>query len=260
MAVCPPNDFHIHTLYLGCADKTMEIPAIVERCSSLGVKAIGITDHLNSIDRLPLHRPILKDIQALEGPCPEIYFGVELNFPECDSNFVYSEEIRDEYGFQFAIGGIHALFLEEYDLKKLVDIQHRHHMKACADPLLDVLVHPYWFSLRMFEPYGWPWFDSMSAVPDSYARELGKAAKESNTAIEINASAIFTNSAYSEAFKQEYLRWLSLVAEEGALFSVGSDAHNINVLDEGKVAWEVATGLNLPMEQFWRPNASPLKP
>ncbi len=68
-------------------------------------------------------------------------------------------EIEECYGFQFAIGGIHETYLETYGLKCLVDIQHRHHLKTCAPSLVDVLVHPYWFSSGnkwRFERNGWP--------------------------------------------------------------------------------------------------------
>ena len=45
-------DFHIHTKYLGCANETMELDAIARRCREVGAECIGITDHLNTPDRL----------------------------------------------------------------------------------------------------------------------------------------------------------------------------------------------------------------
>jgi len=258
MAECGRCDFHIHTKYLGCANATMEVPAIAARCRELGAATIGITDHLNSLDRLPLHRPIREDIEALDGPHPDVYFGVELNYTGLDAGFAYDAGVRDEYGFQFAIGGIHCTYLREYDLRKIVDIQHRHHLKTCADPLVDVLVHPYWFGRGEFERNGWPWFDTMAGVPDSYARELGRAARESGTAIEINASANLVNPAYPESYVKEYARWLAIVAEEGPLFSVGSDAHDIGKLENIRAAWSAAAGLDLPAERLWRPEGAPL--
>lgn len=259
MSAIPRCDFHIHTKYLGCADATMEVAAIVAECKRLGVTAIGITDHLNSPDKLPLHRPIRKDIESL-APALDIFFGVELNFTGLDQGFVFDPGIKEEYGFQFAIGGIHTAYLETYDLKKLVDIQHRHHLKTCADPLVDVLVHPYWFNKQWdFDNRNWPWFDSMSAVPERYARELGQAARETGTAIEINASANLVNPAYSRRFVEEYLAFLAIVAEEGACFSMGSDAHNINSLKNITAAWQAAERLNLAPERIWRPQGKPLK-
>ena len=77
---------------------------------------------------------------------------------------------------------IHDAYLDVYDLKRLVDIQHRHHLKTCCDPLVSVLVHPYWFRKADFDKKGWPWYDSMKPVSESYARELGQTAKGRETA------------------------------------------------------------------------------
>ncbi len=254
----PSVDFHIHTKYLGCANATMEVPAIIKECERIGVKALGITDHLNTIDKLSLHDPIKRDIAALDAK-PDVYFGVELNFLGPDSDFACNLEIKEQYGFQFAIGGIHSAYLETYDLKKLVEIQHRHHLKACFDPVIDVLVHPYWFARGAFDKNGWPWFDSMKAVPESYARELGQAAKETGTAIEINAMANLANRNYDGRYVREYMAFLAVVAEQGASFSLGSDAHDIGRLAEIQLAWKAAEELRLTADRIWRPEVPPFK-
>ncbi|MBI2439826.1 MAG: PHP domain-containing protein [Lentisphaerae bacterium] len=256
MTDIPRYDFHIHTKYLGCADGTMEVPAIARECEQLGVRSLGITDHLNSLDRLPLHKPIRQDIEALDTEIA-IYFGVELNFLTVDGGFAYSAEIKEQYGFQFAIGGIHNSYLNTYDLKKIVDIQHRHHLRTCREALVDVLVHPYWFHKVEFTGKGWPWFDSMQAVPESYARELGQVAKETGTAIEINATANLENKDYSDRFVKEYIDFLAAVAAEGACFALGSDAHNIGRLQAIRAAWQVAAQLGLSAERIWRPSSAP---
>ena len=139
-----------------------------------------------------------------------------------------------------------------------MDIQHRHHLRTCRDPLVNVLVHPYWFAKGEFDRNGWPWFDSMKAVPESYARELGQAAGETGTAIEINAQANLVNRAYSQRYVEEYIAFLSIIAEEGASFSLGSDAHAIGQLSGIQSAWQVAAQLNLPADRIWRPRCEPM--
>lgn len=257
MTNIPQCDFHIHTKYLGCANGTMEIHAIVKECERIGVKSLGITDHLNSLDQLPLHVPIRNDIESLNTKL-EVYFGVELNFTAADGGFAYSREVKEQYGFQFAIGGIHGVYLDTYDLKRLVDIQHRHHLKTCADPLVDVLVHPYWFSKGEFEKKGWSWFDSMRSVPESYARELGQTARETGTAIEINATANLMNKNFSKRYVEEYIAFLSIIAEEGACFALGSDAHDIQNLKTIPMAWQVAKQINVAADQIWQPECKPM--
>lgn len=254
---CPKVDFHIHTKYLGCANETMEVADIVRECERLGVTALGITDHLNRPDQIELHNAIREDIQKLETNI-DVWFGVELNFTGPDGGFVYSKEIKERIGFQFAIGGIHGTYLDEYDLKRIVEIQHRHHLRTCEDPMVEVLVHPYWFGKGEFDRQGWPWFDSMKAVPEALARELGQASKETGTAIEINACANLVNPAYGEQYVEEYFDYLSIIAEEGATFAIGSDAHRIERLAAIEPAWKMADRLGLADNRIWRPTCAPV--
>ncbi len=258
MESVPRCDLHIHTQYLGCANDTMAIPAIVKECERLGVELLGITDHLNTLDKLALHAPIRQDIDALSTQIP-VYFGVELNFLGADGDFAYSAEIKEQFGFQFAIGGIHGTYLENYDLQQIVDVQHRHHLRTCQDPLVDVLVHPYWFGKGEFDKKGWPWFDSMQAVPENYARELGQVARETGTAIEINACANLVNGAQNDRYVEEYVAFLAVVAAEGPCFSLGSDAHDIGSLQKIKTAWQVAEQLQLTADRIWTPAGAPRK-
>ncbi len=250
-------DFHIHTKYLGCADATMEIPSIVNECERLGVTSLAITDHLNSLDQLELHIPIRKDIEKLNTGI-EVYFGVELNFTGYDQGFAFSREIKEKYGFQFAIGGIHAAYLEEYNLKKLIDIQHKHHIKTCQDPLIQVLVHPYWFGKSEFDRNGWPWFNSMRVVPEAYVRELGEVSRETGTAIEINGKANLKNPSFSKVYVKEYFDFLSILAEEGTILSLGSDAHTFSDLTVIQDTWKVTERLGLSEERMWRPECKPM--
>jgi histidinol phosphatase-like PHP family hydrolase len=254
---CPQYDFHIHTKYLGCANGTMEIPAIIQECERLGMTCVGITDHLNTLDKAELHVPIREDLEKVDTEM-EVYLGVELNFTGYDQPFAFNSDIKERYGFQFAIGGIHSSYLEEYDLKKLIDIQHQHHLNTCQDPLVQVLVHPYWFGKGEFDRNDWPWFDSMKVVPESYTRELGQVAKETGTAIEINGSANLENSSYSEDYVREYVDYLTVLAEEGVVFAVGSDAHDINRLATVQTPWRVIDQLEIPVERVWRPEGKPM--
>ncbi len=255
------TDFHIHTYHLGCANETMTLPAAVEDLRRLGVKQLGITDHLNTLDKLPLHERIKEDIDALPAGdgSMELYFGVELNFLSCDGEFAYDEGVRDEMGFQFAIGGIHSTYLEEYDIKKIVEIQHRHHLLTCRNPLVDVLVHPWWFSKRPFETKGWPWFDDLSVVPESLTRELGQTAAETNTAIEINAAAIFYSPNYSDRFKEQYVDYLAVLAETGCRFALGSDAHDRDHFNGLPLAVDAARRAGITEDRIWTPACEPYR-
>ena len=252
----PTYDLHVHTHYLKCANQTMAVPAILEECGRVGVTCLGITDHLNTLDKLPLHELIRSDLAQAAPPMP-VYFGVELNFLGRDGRFAFSAEVKDKLGFQFAIGGIHGTYLEEYDLRKIIDVQHRHHLKTCEDPLVDVLVHPYWFGKQEFDQKGWPWFDSVRAVPPSYTGELGQVARATGTAIEINAEANLVNGANRPGYLDEYAEYLAILADEGCAFSVGSDAHDRSHLAAIASTWDMVERLGLGPERIGRPQGKP---
>jgi histidinol phosphatase-like PHP family hydrolase len=238
----------------------MEVPAIARECQRLGMTSFGIADHLNSLDRLDRHLPIRNDIEALGNDLGiAVYFGVELNFLGCDQGFPYSEEVRDRLGFQYAIGGIHGTYLKAYDIRELVDIQHRHHLKTCQDPLIDVLVHPYWFGKGEFDRNHWPWFDTMTVVPESYARELAQVSRDTGTAIEINGCANLDCPAFSQDYVRQYFDYLSILAAEGACFAFASDAHDIGRLRSIERVWDFAERLGIPESRIWRPDGPPLK-
>ena len=248
-------DLHIHTKYLGCANQTMVVADVVRECERIGIECLAITDHLNRPDQIDLHRPILEDIRRLDTNVP-VYFGVELNFTGCDEGFVWSEEIKADVGFQFAIAGIHTSYVEEYDLDKIVAIQHRHHLKVCADPLVEMLVHPYWFPRNEFTKRGMPDFESVACVPESMTRELGQAARETNTAIEINAGANIANR--PDAYGEAYFEYLSILAAEGVTFATASDAHDIGELDRVTLAWDMVERFGLSDDRLWHPPGEPV--
>lgn len=250
-------DYHIHTRYLGCGNATMEVAAIAARCEGLGLGSIAITDHVNRMEDIPKHQAIAQDIKQLETTVG-VHFGVELNFMGADGNFAYSEQIRDELGFQFAIGGVHETYLDGYDLERLVAVQHRHHLRTCADPLVAVLVHPWWFGRGEFETKGYPWFCDLAAVPGSLMRELADAAVGTQTAIEVNATAILVNPHYGPRFQAQYRDFLSLLNERGVHFSLGSDAHDINALDHIQAAQQLVRDIGIPLERVWHPSAPPV--
>ena len=249
-------DFHIHTAHLRCANETMSVPAILDTAEQLGVAKLGIADHLNTLEKLPLQRRIREDLLA-SSPAMQVYFGVELNFLGCDGEFAFNPEVKEELGFQFAIGGIHATYCAEYDLSKIIDVQHRHHLHTCENALVDVFVHPYWFGKGEFDRNEWPWFDSVRPVPESYARELGQTAKATGTAIEINACANLCNPGNAPDYVDRYAEYLAAIAAEGAMFSLGSDAHDIGHLRAIKAAWQMVERLGLSEDRIWTPCGEP---
>ena len=90
----------------------------------------------------------------------------------------------------------------------------------------------------------------MQAVSESYARELGQAAKETSTAVEINGHANLMNPAQDERHVEEYYEYLAVIAEQGPMFSVGSDAHDLRKLQTVSASGKMVERLDLPAERI----------
>jgi len=249
------SDYHIHTHYLGCANHTMVVKDIVARCEELGLASIGITDHVDRMSDIPKHRAIADDIKAEQTPL-RVYFGVELNVLDGRSS-PYSAQIRDEMGFQFAIGGPHGPAVDCYDPEQIVAIQHRNHLATCEDPLISVLVHPWWFDKPEFDRLGFPWFDDLSIVPQSMIEELADAATATGTAIEISAIMLRVGPKYGERFNRQYLEFLGVLKERGVQFSLASDSHDISSLPGISVAEAAVVEVGICEDRIWHPSGPP---
>lgn len=127
-------------------------------------------------------------------------------------------------------------------------------MKTLENPLLDVLVHPFWFSRKTVEqrPAEF-WEKLLLAVPDKMIRSWAVAGADNRCAIEVNAHAVFFHPLFSDRFKRLYVEFLKKLADSGALFAVGSDAHDINTLGQSFYAEGILHGLGVSKEQIWMP-------
>ncbi len=246
-------DCHIHTFYQRCGNETLSVPNIIRRAEAIGLRKIAITDHLNHLDRLERFRYIKSDIDDVETDI-EVFFGVELNYQSCDGDFAYSEEIHEEFGFEVVIGGIHSTYTDSADPEEIRDIQHRHFMKTMQNPLLDVLVHPFWFNRDTVgsQPPEF-WEEIILSIPDNMVREWAEASAKNRCAIEVNADAIFFNTTFSDKFREAYIAFLKRLSGSGALVTTGSDAHDINALGRTYYIEGILHGLGVPEDQVWKP-------
>ncbi len=249
-------DLHIHTARIGCANETMTVPALLERCEQEGITTIAITDHLNTPDQLPTHLQIKEDLRAYEGPI-KITWGVEVNVIDKDTGAVsINEEQVEEAGFEFVIGGPHSTYFTEPDIRGIIDLQHKLMMAVVNNPLVDVLVHPWWFGRGEFENGTLAWMTDLQQVPEEHIDELAEAAVATGTAIEMNACAIITNPMYGPAFQEDYKRYLRDLYERGVSFTVSSDAHDINSVGRSKLAAQYLDEIGVPDDRIVVPPPS----
>jgi histidinol phosphatase-like PHP family hydrolase len=249
------RDYHIHTFYQRCGNETLTVPNIIRKAEKCRLTSIAITDHLNRLEQLEAFKFIKADIEAVETPI-KVYFGTELNFQGCDGEFAYSDSIHEEYGFEVVIGGIHSTYTDTESKRELLDLQHRHFMRTLEDPLLDVLVHPFWFPRKEVEFHSPLWWEEFIAeIPQEYIDAWAETSRKNRCAIELNVDAIFFYPVMSAQFKANYVDMVQRLQEAGAVFSVASDSHDINQLGATDYAEGLMDGLRIPEEQRWTPES-----
>ncbi len=247
------RDYHVHTFYQRCGNETLTVPAVIRKAEERGLTSLAITDHLNTFAQLEAFRYIKADIEAVRTEV-DVFFGVELNFQSCDGDFAYNEQVHDDFGFEVVIGGIHSAYTDSQDHREVLEIQHRHFMRTLEDPLLDALVHPFWFARREVAQRSPEWWEELIAgIPDDYIAAWGETSARNHCAIELNVSAIFYYEAMSPLFRAHYVDFVDRLKEAGALFAVGSDAHDIKQLGTTDYVEGLLDGLRVPEEQIWVP-------
>lgn len=232
----------------------MTVPALIRRAEALGLRKIVITDHLNNFDRLEPFSYIKSDIDAVEAGI-EVFFGAELSFLSPGGGFACNQKIKEDFGFEVLIGGVHSAYTESCDADEIIRIQHEHFVKTLENPLIDVLVHPFWFpSGEVLKRPPEFWERLIDSVPDAFVRELAEKSALNSCAVEVNPKAFFFNPNFSARFKENYVRFLGRLNEEGAVFAAGSDAHDINDLGKSFYAEGVLHGLGVPSARLWEPS------
>jgi len=251
-------DLHLHAARVGCANDTMSVPALLARCEELGYSHIAITDHYNGPHHDDAQRAIREDLRGYDGPL-SITWGVELTVGDAAAGTVTADEdtVR-EFAWEFVIAGPHGRY-EETEPDAIIATQHRLMLATMRDPLVDALVHPWWFSYPEFEP-GKPmeWFADMSRIPDRHVEELAEVAVETSTAIEMNGGAIIHQGSYAERFLDDYQQYVARLCELGADFTVASDAHDISKVREAKDAARFLADAGVPDDRIVGPPATDL--
>jgi len=246
-------DFHMHT-------EGMDIADLIERADEIGLEMMGISDHLNfergTLEDVPENLKVFRRnrryLEATEPPVP-VFFGVEVHIMDTAGFHPLTTEIREEFRFDYTIGGLHGVYGTWTSHREIVDVCHKLLLRAMADPLLDVLAHPYWFPTRAMEACGLPMLPDLSMVPESYIIELAEVSRETDTALEVNACAIFSNPSYSDRFKKDYRGFLVALDDLGVTFSIGSDAHSVPYVGESRVAREVLMEIGVTEDRIWLP-------
>jgi histidinol phosphatase-like PHP family hydrolase len=64
---------------------------------------------------------------------------------------------------------------------------------------------------------------------------------------------------YGTRYVEEYIEYMSIIAAEGPMFSVSTDAHVIHRLAKIEDAWRAAERIGITEDRIWRPESAPMK-
>ncbi|MEN2765624.1 DNA polymerase/3'-5' exonuclease PolX [Ornithinibacillus xuwenensis] len=208
------GDLHMHTTW---SDGAQSLEEMVNQARKIGYEYIAITDHSKSLrvangldeERLRSQR---EEIMKLNEKYSDIHLfaGVEMDILP-DGTLDFSDSFLME--MDYVIGAIHSSFsqTEEQIMKRL--------FAALENPYVSLIAHP---------------TGRLIGRRDGYKVNLEKLierAKETNTALEINANPNrFDISA----------EWAKLAQESGVSLAVNTDAHSYQMLEHMKYGIGVA--------------------
>lgn len=208
------GDLHMHTTW---SDGAQSIEEMVQHARKLGYQYIAITDHskflrvANGLNEERLRRQ-REEIQKMNDKYSDIHIfsGVEMDILP-DGTLDFSNEFLRE--MDFVIAAIHSSFNQSE--KQIMDRL----FAALENPYVDVIAHPTGRLIGRRDGY------AVNVEP------LFKKAKETNTALEINANPNRFDLSSDLA---------KMAQEVGVLLSINTDAHSYKMFDHMKYGVSVA--------------------
>jgi len=241
------HDIHTHTHLSLCAQPSATIEYYIRSAQKLGLKQIGISDHLWDSD-IPfpagMHhakggdsgcdwyraqdlthiREILPELNAADRRGIRFFFGAEVEY--CQGRGAAITVEHAEALDYLIVPNSHTHLAMDRDLyepyQKHADFMLRAAMEIAAAPtapFIATLVHP-------FDPVCCPYQRDYvwDCLKDSHLTEAFQALAEKNIAAEIN-TACFTQCSDEELPNHGLIRILGIAKAAGCSFTFGSDSH-----------------------------------
>ena len=210
----PRIDFHIHTTWTDGANSAREM---YESAVSYGLERILFSEHARKTSEEWFHR-FASEIRALPKSGCEAFVGVETKVVDLDGNLDCTPNIISDC--DYVVASVHRFPGERGKVtgignisqKEALDLEFRLACLILENKDVDILGHPFGMCYRRFH---------VRPDEDRIRFLIEKAAKV-KVAFEINS--------YYHPNPWELINWCK---EEGAIFSLGSNAHNSN--DVGRI-------------------------
>lgn len=276
------SDWHIHSRN-SCDEAALAVSDLIPEAATSGISDFGLTDHLHT----QLNVPELEDSRREymgSSPSACFHFGVEVSCvsqweldeiarknlrghtyglrdggpPDAAPAIALTPELIAHFGIEYVVAGTHWPLYVPLERDAVIRNYHRQNMYLVTHPLVDIVAHPWWWMGHWRGADGMyrtdPWLDTFGKIPASMHDEFAAAAVAHKTVVEANLGAMLLTAKYTDAFKQQYLEYLALLASKGVQFSIGSDCHGEHYrtwvdFDRGAAMLE---RVGLGTHAFWR--------
>lgn len=250
-------DTHVHSYRSFVGAENMSFAGIADMAKRQGIDVVAVTDHLMSeqdIENLKTTAVLLKESNQTNDVGVEMLFGVEVCETDSYGNTLLTPSLIDELQFELIIGGVHETHLDKG--ASLIDIaqkQHKHHMMMLENPHIEILVHPWWFDRNEFLSKGFEWPQDMSFIPKELTVCLAHASAATETYIEISSMSGLCNKDSSLTYRNDLYDYYRLLNDEGALFAIGTDAHELSEMKTYDLAKELVYRIGIDESRLYRP-------
>ena len=274
------SDWHVHSE--SSHEATLSLEEIARKAKGMGIKRIGITDHVNFNDDKFLGdlKSSVESVKTFQMKHPEMILGVELT-PIEKPEFDYIEKYRTRegyvppimnkpyaielaqtkeqlmsYGIRYAVGAAHGRIDVPFakslpvDIDALIREWYRQQLWLACDERVTILGHP-WYNGKAV------WYEDFSVIPRSMNMDIAHALKENKKYVECNEGVLCSPKA-SEKFRMQYAEFFRELFEMGIPVTYGSDSHKEYAVkrDEmekilAKVGFKPGDFSEIKEEDFW---------
>jgi len=250
-------DTHVHSWRSFVGAPNMKLMNIANMAETQGINVVAITDHLMKSDDIKGLKLTKHDIEVFNSSLESnvrILFGVEVCEVDNTGQTLLTKELVDDLEFDLIIGGVHNTHIKMgSSLQEMVVRQHQHHIMMINNPYIEVLVHPWWLDKDEFSRFGIDWPFDMSFIPKELTIELARASNQTGTYIEISTMSGLCNKDTSDRFHLDLLDYYKLLNDEGALFTIGTDAHEVSEIGTYSLAKQLIKQVGIDESRFYLP-------
>lgn len=221
----PRIDFHMHTNW---TDGENTVKEMYQRACELNLDAVLFSEHVRKSSK-GWFSEFSTQVRGLTNDRCRALVGIEVKAVDYDGNIDCTDKIKKSC--DLIIGSVHrfpelsTIPLKDYKLEYQECLNKEIQLAAALIKAkeIDILGHPMGVSITLFK----------KQPPDEFFLSLIKACKDYNIAFEVNSK-----------YHAEPLKLIKMCKNIGTVFSLGSDAHNINEVGiivkiiEGEKTWE----------------------